>query len=330
MARVFSGIKPSGEMHLGNYLGAVRRWVADQDDHDAVYCVVDLHAMTEPYDPVELGDLTRQTATLLLAAGLEPARCTLFVQSHVAAHAELAWILNCVASFGELRRMTQFKDKSSGHESVSVGLFDYPVLMAADILLYDTDEVPVGDDQRQHLELARDLASRFNHRYGDTLVVPRATIPEVGARVMDLQDPTAKMSKSVESPQGTVLVLDPPAAITRKIKAAVTDSGTTVRHEPARKPGVSNLLELYAAVTGESIAAAEGAFAAGGYGAFKAAVADAVIELLRPVRDRYEQLVADPAGLDRQLAIGAAKARAATAPVLERVRKAVGLLPPVP
>src|SRR5687767_3498851 len=201
MPRVFSGIQPSGEMHLGNYLGAVRRWVAEQDDHDAIYCVVDLHAITVAYEPADLVNRTRETAILLLAAGLDPERATLFVQSHVAAHAELTWILNCVATFGELRRMTQFKEKSGGQESVTVGLFDYPVLMAADILLYDTDEVPVGDDQRQHIELTRDIAIRFNHRFGETLVVPRATIPPAGARVMDLQNPTGKMSKSVDSPQ---------------------------------------------------------------------------------------------------------------------------------
>ena len=229
MPRVFSGIQPTGEMHLGNYLGAVRRWAADQDRQDAIYCVVDLHAMTVPYSPAELSARTRQTAVLLMAAGLDPARCVLFVQSHVAAHAELTWLLNCVATFGELRRMTQFKDKSEGQESVTAGLFDYPVLMVADILLYDTDEVPIGDDQRQHLELARDVAIRFNTRFGDTFVVPKATFPPVGARIMDLQNPTAKMSKSADSPQGTVPLLDPPEAVVKKIKSAVTDSGTDVR-----------------------------------------------------------------------------------------------------
>jgi tryptophanyl-tRNA synthetase len=326
--RVFSGIKPSGEMHLGNYVGAVRRWVADLDRQDAIYCVVDLHAMTEPYDPSELTALTRQLATLLLAAGLEPDRCILFVQSHVAAHTEVTWLLNCVATFGELRRMTQFKEKSEEQESVSAGLFDYPVLMAADILLYETDEVPVGDDQRQHLELARDVAMRFNRRFGDTFVVPRATVPSVGARVMDLQDPTAKMSKSVESPMGTVLVLDPPEAVAKKIKSAVTDSGTEVRYDPANKPGISNLLEIHAAVTGRGIPEIEAEFAGSGYGAFKSAVADAVVEFLRPVRERYEALAADTAEVDRQLAVGAQKARAIAGPVLERARSAAGLLPP--
>jgi tryptophanyl-tRNA synthetase len=316
-------------MHLGNYVGAVRRWVAEQDDHDAIYCVVDLHAMTEPYEPEELTDLSRQMAMLLLAAGLDQERCTLFVQSHVSAHTELTWVLNCVATFGELRRMTQFKEKSGGQESVSVGLFDYPVLMAADILLYDTDEVPVGDDQRQHVELTRDIAIRFNNRFGETLVVPKATFPSVGARVMDLQNPTAKMSKSVESPQGTVLVLDPPQVVTKKIKSAVTDSGTDVRHDPAEKPGVSNLLEIYAAVTGRALAEAEREFAGGGYGALKSTVADAVVEFLRPLQERYGALADDPGEVDRQLRVGAEKARAIADPVLERARKAAGLLPAV-
>ncbi|MFL6243881.1 MAG: tryptophan--tRNA ligase, partial [Acidimicrobiia bacterium] len=265
MPRVFSGIQPTGEMHLGNYLGAVRRWAADQDHQDAIYCVVDLHAMTVPYSPAELSARTRQTAVLLMAAGLDPARCVLFVQSHVAAHVELTWLLNCVATFGELRRMTQFKDKSEGQESVTAGLFDYPVLMVADILLYDTDEVPIGDDQRQHLELARDVAIRFNTRFGDTFVVPKATFPPVGARIMDLQNPTAKMSKSVDSPQGTVPLLDSPDAVTKKIKSAVTDSGTDVRYDPANKPGVSNLLEIHAAVTGRAVSDVEREFADSGY-----------------------------------------------------------------
>ena len=239
MARVFSGIKPTGEMQLGNYVGAVRRWVAQQHA-DAIYCVVDLHAMTVPYDPAELTESTRRLATMLLASGLDPDRSLLFVQSQVPQHAELCWILNNVATVGELRRMTQFKDKVAKHggstpESVSAGLFDYPVLMAADILLYDTDEVPIGDDQRQHLELSRDLAIRFNHRFGDTFVVPKGTFPSTGARIMDLQDPTSKMSKSVESPQGTVLVLDDAKAITKKIKSAVTDSGAEVALRPGRE-----------------------------------------------------------------------------------------------
>jgi tryptophanyl-tRNA synthetase len=328
MPRVFSGIQPTGEMHLGNYLGAVRRWVADQDRQDAIYCVVDLHAITLPYSPAELGARTRQTAVLLMAAGLDPSRCVLFVQSHVAAHAELTWLLNCVATFGELRRMTQFKEKSEGQESVSAGLFDYPVLMVADILLYDTDEVPIGDDQRQHLELARDVAMRFNNRFGETFVVPTPTFPPVGARIMDLQNPTAKMSKSADSPQGTVPLLDPPEAVAKKIRSAVTDSGTDVQYDPAKKPGISNLLEIHAAVTGRAIPEVEREFAGAGYGQFKSAVADAVVDALRPLQDAYTKLKADPGEVDRQLAVGAAKARAIAEPVLERARLAAGLLPP--
>ncbi len=328
MPRVFSGIKPTGEMHLGNYVGAVKRWVEDQDRQDAIYCVVDLHAMTVPYEVAEFTRLTRRLATELLAAGLDPERCTLFLQSHVPAHAELAWILNCVATFGELRRMTQFKEKSEGQESVTVGLFDYPVLMVADIVLYDTDEVPIGDDQRQHLELARDVATRFNTRYGQTFVVPKATFPPVGGRVMDLQDPTSKMSATAGSPQGRVLVLDPPEIVTKKIKSAVTDSGTDVRYDPANKPGISNLLEIQAAVTGRAVPDIEGEFAGSGYGAFKSAVADAVVDALRPLQDAYKKLEADPAEVDRQLALGAEKARAIADPVLRRARAAVGLLQP--
>lgn len=335
MTRVFSGIKPSGEMHLGNYMGAVRRWVSGQPEagsdaalgHEQVFCVVDLHAMTVEYRPDVLTSLTRELATLLMAAGLEEDRSLLFVQSHVRAHAELTWMLNCVATMGELRRMTQFKEKSDGQESVSAGLFDYPVLMAADILLYDTAEVPVGDDQRQHVELARDLAIRFNSRFGETFVVPRATFPRVGARVMDLQDPTRKMSKSDDSPQGTILVLDPPAVVTKKIKSAVTDSGSEIRHDPREKPGVSNLLDLYAAATGTTTPQAESDFAGAGYGAFKSAVAEAVVEYLRPVQERYELLSSDPDEVDRRLAAGATVAEQLADEVLARAHRSTGLLP---
>jgi tryptophanyl-tRNA synthetase len=327
MARVFSGIQPTGDMHLGNALGAVQRWVEEQGDHDSIHCVVDLHAMTVAYEPTELAERTRRTAMLLLAAGLDPERTILFVQSHVQSHTELTWILNCIASFGELRRMTQFKEKSEEQDFVSAGLFDYPVLMAADILAYDTDEVPVGEDQRQHLELARDLAIRFNHRFGDTLVVPRATFPSVAARVRDLQNPTAKMSKSADSPQGTLLLLDPPQVITKKLKSAVTDSGSDVRYAPDEKPGVSNLLEILAAVSGTTIEQAESDFAGVGYGKLKGAVADAVVEYLRPLQERYEQLARDPAEVTRLLELGAEKAEAIAEPVMARVRTAVGLLP---
>ena len=339
MARVFSGIKPTGDMHLGNYLGAVRRWVDSQPpagsdaarDHHALFCVVDLHAMTLPWEPAELQETTRRLATLLAAAGLGEDRSLLFVQSHVRAHAELTWLLNCVASFGELRRMTQFKDKlakqgDAGVESVSVGFFDYPVLMTSDILLYDTAEVPVGDDQRQHVELARDVAIRFNGRFGDTFVVPKATFPAVGARVMDLQTPENKMSKSEDSPQGTILVLDPPKTIEKKIKSAVTDSGSEVRHDRDAKPGVSNLIEIHSAVTGQNIAEVERAFDGKQYGVFKMAVAEAVIEYLRPVRARFEELASDPGEIDRRLGVGATAAEALAEPVLARASRAAGLL----
>ena len=326
MTRVFSGIQPTGEMHLGNYLGAVRHWVTDQDEHDSLLCVVDLHAMTTPYDPASLAARTHRTAALLLAAGLDPKRCTLFAQSHVPQHTELTWILNCVATVGELRRMTQFKDKGKGQESVSVGLFDYPVLMAADILAYDTDRVPVGDDQRQHLELARDVAIRFNHRYGPTLVVPEAAIPRVAARVMDLQDPQAKMSKSAES-SGTVALLDDPSVIAKRIKSAVTDSGSEIRFDPDAKPGVSNLLQILAACTGDDVHSVAGRFGGAGYGALKAEVADAVVDLLRPLQQRYAELEGDPEYVSRALAVGAEKAEAMAVKVVERVRAAVGLLP---
>ncbi len=326
MARVFSGIQPSGELHIGNYLGAVRNWVTFQEQHDTVYCVVDLHAITVDYEPAELRDRTLRTAALLLACGIDPDRCLLFVQSQVHQHAELAWILNCVATFGELQRMTQFKEKSEGRGSVSVGLFDYPVLMAADILLYDTEQVPVGDDQRQHLELARDLAQRFNHRYGDVLVVPEPVFPEVGARVMDLQDPTAKMSKSSISPQGTVLLADEPATVLKKVKSAVTDSGRDIVYAPDEKAGVSNLLTIHSAVTGRTIAELEDEFSDEGYGTFKQAVADAVVEFLSPVRERYETIIDDPSTLEKTLAGGAERARDHAARVMTRVREAVGLL----
>jgi tryptophanyl-tRNA synthetase len=323
--RVFSGIQPTGELHLGNYLGAVRRWVADLDQ-DALFCVVDLHALTIPQDPAELRAKTRELVALLIAAGLDPERCTLFVQSHVPEHAQLAWLMECTASDGELRRMTQYKEKGARGASSSAGLYAYPALMAADILLYETDQVPVGDDQKQHVELARDLAERFNGRYGDTFVVPEPVIPPVGARIMDLQEPTRKMSKSLESPQGTVLVLDAPEAITKKVKRAVTDTDGEVRFDPVAKPGVANLLSILGAVTGRE--PAELATGYEQYGPLKADVAEAVVEALRPVQERYATLAADPAELDRLVAAGAAKARALAAPTLARAYAAIGLLPP--
>jgi tryptophanyl-tRNA synthetase len=326
MARVLSGIQPTGGIHLGNYLGAIRQWVADQHTQDAFFCVVDLHALTVPRDAAELRAATLETTLLLVAAGLDPEVCTLFVQSQVHEHPELSWILESVASMGELRRMTQFKEKAKdGEESARVALFTYPVLMAADILLYDAERVPVGDDQRQHLELCRDLALRFNRRYGDTFVVPEATLPAAGARVMDLQNPTAKMSKSSESPQGTVLVLDEPAVIERKFKRAVTDTDSDVRFDPATKPGVANLLQILAAATGRTPDAVAEGYSQ--YGPLKADVAEAVIELLSPVRERYTLLAADPQAVRATLRRGAEKAEAVAAPTLARAREAIGLLP---
>ena len=323
MARVFSGIQPTGDMHLGNYLGAVRNWVADQED--AIYCVVDLHALTYPQDPEVLRSKTLQVASLLIAAGLDPDVCTLFVQSHVHEHAELSWLLECTVAYGELRRMTQFKDKSDRADFVSAGLLTYPALMAADILLYDTRTVPVGDDQRQHLELARDVAGRFNPRYGQTFVVPEAVIPKVGARIKDLQDPTRKMSKSEDSPQGTILLLEEPKSIERKIKRAVTDTETEVRYDPAEKPGVANLLELLGAATGGDPAVLAAKYTQ--YGPLKADTADAVVALLEPIQARYAELMADPAGTAAVLAKGAAKAQSAAAPTLARAQQHIGLLP---
>jgi tryptophanyl-tRNA synthetase len=325
MARVFSGIQPTGDLHLGNYLGAVKRWVADQGTNDEIFCVVDLHALTVPREPDDLRRRTRQLALLLVACGLDPGVVTLFAQSHVHQHAELSWVMECTASVGELRRMTQFKDKSDKAEFVSAGLFTYPALMAADILLYDTDEVPVGDDQRQHVELARDLAVRFNSRFGETLVVPRAVIPPVAARVMDLQDPTSKMSKSLDSPQGTIEVLDDLKAVERKIKRAVTDSENEVRWDPVAKPGVSNLLAILAACTGAE--PKELADRYDQYGPLKADAAEAVVEALRPVQSRYAALAADPGTVEAILGAGAAKAEAVAEVTMTKVRDAVGLLP---
>jgi tryptophanyl-tRNA synthetase len=326
MARVLSGVQPSGEVHLGNYLGALRPWVEHQQDNEAFYCVVDLHALAQDYDPKILAERTREAAMLLLAVGLDPDSCALFIQSHVPEHPRLTWILECTATFGELSRMTQFKEKSAGSESVRVGLFTYPVLQAADILLYQADQVPVGDDQRQHLELTRDIAIRFNHHFGDTFVVPQAAVPTVAARVMDLQEPTRKMSKSVSSPLGTVLVSDRPEEIDRKVRKAVTDTEADVAYDPVRKPGVSNLLELLAAATGE--APSELAARYPNYGTLKADLSAALIEMLAPVRERYEKLKADPGYVTSVLADGAAKAHAVAAVTLEQAMHAVGLLPP--
>ena len=325
MARVFSGIQPTGELHLGNYLGAVVNWVADLEVDTSTFCIVDLHALTIPKDPRELRTRTLDLAAQLMASGLDPERCTLFVQSHVRAHTELAWVMQCTAAFGELRRMTQFKDKSDRAEFISAGLFAYPALQAADILLYDTEKVPVGDDQRQHIELCRDLAERFNSRYGETLVVPAHSIPRAGARVMDLQSPTSKMSKSLDSPQGTVMLLDDPETIARKFKRAETDSLGSVAFDPAVQPGVANLLSILAAATGGDAASLAEDFTQ--YGPLKAACAEAVSELLAPVRARHAELSSDPAELSRELAAGAAKATVTAEAVLDRVRAAIGLTP---
>jgi tryptophanyl-tRNA synthetase len=321
--RIFSGIQPSGELTLGTFLGALRRFVADQASTTSVFCIVDLHAITVPQDPVLLRQRVLDTGALYLASGIDPDQSTLFVQSQVAEHAELAWLVECTASFGELSRMTQFKEKSDLQQFVSAGLFTYPALMAADILLYDTDRVPVGDDQRQHLELTRDVAERFNSRYGPTFKVPEADIPKVGARVMDLQDPTRKMSKSVDSPQGTVLMLDEPAVIERKFKRAVTDNDGEVRFDPEAKPGVSNLLSILGATSGVAPDVLAERYQQ--YGPLKTDAAEAVVELLRPVQARHAELSADPAALTELLAKGSARARVTAAVTLERAQVAVGL-----
>ena len=325
MPRVFSGIQPSGELNLGTYLGALRRFASDQATSTSYFCIVDLHALTVPQDPVVLQRRTLETVALYVASGLDPDACTLFVQSHVAAHTELAWLMECTVSMGELRRMTQFKEKSERQEFVSAGLFTYPALMAADILLYDTDRVPVGDDQRQHLELTRDAAERFNSRYGPTFTVPVADIPRVAARVMDLQEPTRKMSKSIESAQGTVLMLDDPKDIERKFKRAVTDNDAEVRYDPATKPGVSNLLGILAAATGGDPAKLADSYTQ--YGPLKADTAAAVIDALGPIQARYHELMGDRAALSAIVDRGAAKARAVAEVTLARARDAVGLLP---
>ena len=327
MARVFSGIQPTGEKHIGNYLGAIRHWVAGQDEHECLYCIVDLHSITVPVDPDELRASTLSLATLLFAAGLDPERSILFVQSHVREHGELAWYLNCTATFGELRRMTQFKDKSGGQESVSVGLFDYPVLQAADVLLYNAGLVPVGEDQRQHLELMRDIAIRFNGRYGDTFVVPEAQIPPAGARIVDLQEPTRKMSTTGGTEQGTLTLLDDPARLRKKVMSAVTDSDGEIRHDVEAKPGVSGLLALLAAIEGVSIPDLEARYQGRGYGDFKRDVADQVVALLEPLQARYAELAGDPGEVERLLRRGADRAREVAEPQIAAVRERIGFLP---
>jgi len=325
MARIFSGVQPSGSLHLGNYIGAFRQWVDGQRADDGIFCVVDLHALTIEMAPEQLRTRTLETAAGLLAAGLDPGLCTIFLQSHVAEHAELSWLLECTAYEGELRRMTQFKEKSRGQAAVRVGLYTYPTLMAADILLYDTDRVPVGDDQRQHIELTRDLALRFNTAYGETFVVPEIELPKVGARIMDLQHPAQKMAKSATSPAGTISIDDPPEEIDRKIRRAVTDAGSEVRFDRDDKPGVSNLLEILAAATGASPEAVAARYDS--YGALKADVAAAVVEMLRPVRERYLEFTRDPGTLAGILETGAQRAQKIAAATLERAQRAIGLVP---
>ncbi len=326
--RIFSGIQPTGRKHLGNYIGAIAQYVSSQDRGEAIFCIVDLHATTVPYDPGELRERTLDTAATLLAAGLDPARCTLFRQSDVPEHTELTWLLCAVTELGRLQRMHQFRDKSlAQRELVSAGLLLYPVLQAADVLAYRAHEVPVGEDQREHLELMRDVARRFNARFGDgeeVLVVPEHRIPAVGARIMDLQDPTVKMSTSAASGQGTVYVLDEPRAIEKKIKGAVTDSGGEVRRDP-EKPGVSNLIDVLAAVRGVDPAAIEDEFADARYGDFKAAVAEAVVAYLNPVREGFKELRADEGVLEDTLARGAAAAREIAAGTVADVRERMGL-----
>ena len=328
---VLSGIQPSGRLTLGNYLGALVNWVRLQEEYDCYYALVDLHTITARQEPKVLRERCYEFLALYIACGLDPEKNVLFVQSHVAAHARLAWILNCYTMVGELNRMTQFKDKSAKNaDNINAGLYDYPVLMAADILLYDTHKVPVGDDQKQHLELARDIAIRFNHLYGGAnrpvFRVPEPMIPPVGARIMGLQDPTAKMSKSDDAETNALYLLDPPEVIERKFKRAVTDSGAEVRYS-ADKPGVANLMSILSATTGESFEAIEQRFAGQGYGKFKAAVADAVIEALKPVQQRYRDIRADEAGLRRVLARGAERAAAHADRTLARVHDVLGFIP---
>ena len=325
--RIFSGIQPTGDKHLGNLIGGFRQYAATQERGDGFFCIVDLHSITVEYDPDDLRTRTLDLAAMLFATGLDPERSTIFAQSHVTAHAEAAWLLSAVTSYGQLGRMTQFKDKGEGRDFVSAGLFTYPVLMAGDILLYQTDIVPIGDDQRQHLELARDVAERFNSRYGETFVVPQGVYPEVGARIMDLQEPTKKMSTTGGTEQGTVAIMDEPDVIRKKFKTAVTDSGREVRRAED-KPGITNLIDIMSVATGSSPAEVEAQFADAGYGQFKEAVGEAVVALVAPVQERYRELRADEGELRRLLAIGAEKARAASAPTLETMYERMGFTRP--
>jgi tryptophanyl-tRNA synthetase len=325
--RIFSGIQPTGAKHFGNYSGGFRQYVQTQEQGEAFFCIVDLHSITVEHDPQELRKSTLDLAALLFATGLDPDRSTVFVQSHVTAHAEAAWLLSAVSSVGELRRMTQYKDKSRAHEFVSAGLFTYPVLMAGDVLLYQTDLVPIGDDQRQHLELMRDVGARFNARYGETFKLPQGVYPKVGARIMDLQEPDKKMSTSTSSEMGKILIVDPPEAIRKKIMSAVTDTGREVRRAED-KPGITNLVDIMSVASGQRPEEIERRYADAGYGRFKAEVADAVIELLRPIRERHAQLLAEGDELQRLLAEGAERAREISAPTLQAMYDRMGFTRP--
>ncbi|MFG2991487.1 tryptophan--tRNA ligase [Streptomyces sp. NPDC048257] len=328
--RALSGIQPtSGSFHLGNYLGAIRQYVALQETHDAFYMVVDLHAITMPQDPKDLRANTRLSAAQLLAAGLDPERCTLFVQSHVPEHAQLGWVMNCITGFGEASRMTQFKDKSAkqGANSASVGLFTYPILQVADILLYQANAVPVGEDQRQHIELTRDLAERFNQRYGRTFTLPAAHIVKEVAKIYDLQDPAIKMSKSASSPKGLINLLDEPKVTEKKIKSAVTDTEAEIRFDSEKKPGVSNLLTIYSTLTGETIAELETKYEGKGYGALKTDLAGVMVDFVTPFKKRTQEYLDDPETLDSLLAKGAEKARTVAAETLAQAYDRLGLLP---
>jgi tryptophanyl-tRNA synthetase len=325
--KIFSGIQPTGAKHLGNLIGGFRQYAATQEQGEAYFCIVDLHSITVEYDPADLHSRTLDLAALLFATGLDPDRSTVFCQSHVTAHAEAAWLLSAVTSYGQLGRMTQFKDKGERQEFVSAGLFSYPVLMAGDILLYQTDIVPIGDDQRQHLELARDIAERFNSRYGETFVVPDGVYPEIGGRIMDLQEPTKKMSTTGGTEQGTVLMLDPPDVLRRKFKTAVTDSGREIRRADD-KPGITNLIEIMSVATGAPPEVIERQSEGAGYGQFKEAVGEAVVELLLPIQERFAELRADDTELQRLLAVGAGKARTASAPTLEAMYERMGFVRP--
>ena len=324
--RIFSGIRASGDKTLGNYSGGYRQYTATQERGEAFFCIVDLHSITTAYEPAALHEATLSGAAMLFATGIDPERSVVFAQSHVAAHAEAAWLLSAVTSVGELRRMTQFKDKSADQEFVSAGLFTYPVLMAGDILLYQTDIVPIGDDQRQHLELTRDVAERFNSRYGDTFTVPQGVFPEEGARIKNLQEPDRLMSTSAGNPQGVIRIIDEPDVMRKKFKTAVTDSEREIRHDPATKAGISNLIEIMTVATGRSIADVQDGYDGRGYGEFKEAVGDAVIALFAPIQERYRELRADEGELHRLLAVGAEKAREASAPTIAAMYDRMGFV----